>query len=71
MVCCSVGDTFEERMFVILPSVARSVGYDMKSVRFTNYAIPAIFDKLGDAKPKRITSLMEKLNRKRVCMYEQ
>ena len=61
---------FEERMFVISPSMARSVGYDMKSVRLTEDAIPTIFDKLGNAKPKRISSLMEKLNRKRVCMSD-
>jgi len=57
---------FEEHMFVNSPSMARSVGYDMKSVRLTEYVIPIILDKLGDAKPKRISSLMEKLNRKRV-----
>ena len=61
---------FEEHMFVISPSMARSVGYDMKSVRLTEDAIPTIFDKLGNAKPKRISSLMEKLNRKRVCMSD-
>jgi len=34
-------------MFVISPpSMARSVGYDMKSVSLTEDAIPAIFDKL-------------------------
>ena len=37
-------------MFVILPSIARSVGYDMKSVRLTEDSIPAIFDKLGNIK---------------------
>ncbi|KAK2163610.1 hypothetical protein LSH36_76g00075 [Paralvinella palmiformis] len=41
------------------------VGYDMKSVRLTEDAIPTIFDKLGNAKPKRISSLAKKLNRKR------
>jgi len=57
---------FEGRMLVILPSKARSVGYDMKNVRLTEDAIPTIFDKLDNAKPKRISSLMGKLNRKRV-----
>ena len=56
---------FEERVCVISPSVARSV--DIQSVRLTENDIPAIFDKLSDAKRKRISSLMEKLNRKRVC----
>ncbi|KAK2164618.1 hypothetical protein LSH36_61g08001 [Paralvinella palmiformis] len=54
--------------FVISPSMARSVGYDMKSIRLTEDDIPTIFDKLSGAKPKRLSSLMEKLNRKRVCM---
>ena len=63
------GRHFEERMFVISPSMARSVGYDMKSVRLREDAIPTIFDKLCNAKPKRISCLMEKLNRKRVCYY--
>ena len=44
----------EERMSVISPSRAQSVRYDMKSVRFTEDVIPTIFDKLGDAKHKRI-----------------
>ena len=39
-------------MFVISPSMARSVGDDMKSVRLREDAIPTIFDKLGDTKPK-------------------
>jgi len=56
------GGHFEELMFVISPSMARSVGYDLKCVRFTEDADPAIFDKLGDAKPKRSSSLMEKPN---------
>ena len=43
---------FEECMFVISPSIARSVGYDMKSVSLTEDAIPTIFDKLGNAKLK-------------------
>jgi len=48
-------------VFVILQSMARSDGYDMKSVRLTEDAILTIFDKLGNVKPKRISSLMEKL----------
>ena len=61
---------FEERMFVILLAIAWLVGYDMKSVRLTEDAIPTIFDKLSNAKPKRMDSLMEKLNRKRVYMND-
>jgi len=61
---------FEERMFVISPSLARSVGYDMKSVRLTEDDIRTIFYKLANAKPKRISSLMDELNRKRVCMSD-
>jgi len=57
-------------MFVISPSMARLVEYDMKSVRLIEYAIPTIFDKLGNAKYKTISSLLEKLNRKRVCMSD-
>jgi hypothetical protein len=49
-------------MFVISPSMARSVGYDMNNVRLTEDAIPTIFDKLDNAKPKRISSLIETLN---------
>ena len=48
----------------------RSVGYDMKSVRLTEDATPAIFEKLDNDKPKQISILMEKLNRKRV-IYER
>ena len=55
---------FEERIFIISRSMARSVGYEMKSV------IPTIFHKLGSAKSKRISSLMKKLNRKRVYMSD-
>ena len=62
------GRYFEERVFVMFPSVARSVGYDMKSVRIPEDAIPTIFDKQSDAKPTKISSLMEELNRKRVFM---
>jgi len=62
------GRHFGERMFVISLSMARSVGYDMKSVRLTEVAIPTIFDTLGNGKSKRISSLMGKQNRKRVCM---
>ena len=47
-----------------------SVGYDMKSVGLTEDAILTIFDELGDANPKRISSLMAKLNGKRVCMSD-
>ena len=57
-------------MFIISQSMARSVGYDMKNVRLTEDAIPTILVKQCDAKPKRISSLMEKLNRKRVCMSD-
>jgi len=57
-IASSAGDT------VISPSMARLVGYHTKS------AIPTIFDKLCDAKPKRISSLMEKLNRKRICVSD-
>ena len=39
-------------MFVISPSIARSVGYDIKGVRLTKDAIPIILDKLGDVNPK-------------------
>ena len=63
---------FEERMIVISPSimsVARSVRSDMKSIRLPD-VVPTIFDKLGDDKFKRISSLMEKLNRKRVCVSD-
>ena len=42
----------------------------MKSVRLTEDAIPNIFVKEHDAKPKRISSLMEKLDRKRICMSD-
>jgi len=48
----------KERKFVISPSLARSVGYNMKSVRLTEDVIRTIFDRLGIAKPKRISSLM-------------
>jgi len=58
------GRHFEEQMFIISLSMAQSDEYYMKSVRLTEYAIPTLFNKLGDAKPKRISSLMEKLNRK-------
>jgi len=64
------GRHFEERMFVISPSLAQPIGYDIKSVRLTEDGIPTIFCKLGDAKPKRIINLMEKLNRKCVCMSD-
>jgi len=57
-------------MFVISPPMVQSVGYDTKSVRLTEVASPTIFDKLGNGKPKRISGLMEILNRKRVCMTD-
>jgi len=57
-------------MFVISTSMTLSVGYDIKSVRLTEDPIPTILKKLGNAKPKRINSLMEKLNRKRVCISD-
>jgi len=60
----------EERMFVISPSMARSVRYEMESVRLTEDAIPTILDKLGNTNSKRISGLMEKLNRKWVCMSD-
>jgi len=50
--------------------LTRSRRYDMKNVRVTEDAILSIFDKMGDAKPKRISSLMEKLNRKRIYMSD-
>jgi len=40
----------------------------MKAVRITEDAIPTILVKQCDAKPKRISSLMEKLYRKLICM---
>ena len=56
---------FEERMFFIWPYLALLVVDDMKSVRFTEDAIPIIFDKLGNAKTKRSNQqFQEKLNRK-------
>jgi len=57
-------------MFDISPFMARSVGCDMRSASLTEDAVPTIFDKLGDAKPKRISSLMGKLKKKRVCMSD-
>ena len=42
----------------------------MKSVRLTEDAILTTFDKLGNAKPKQISNLMEKLNRKQLCMSD-
>ena len=44
-------------MFVISLCLARSVGYDINSVRLTDDVIPSIFVKQPDAKPKRISSL--------------
>ena len=76
IVCASGCETWTEcngsqlANLPLSPSMARSVGYDMKSVRFTEMAIPTIFNKLGNAKPKRISSLMEKLNRKRVWLSD-
>ena len=39
-------------MSVISTSITRSVGYDTKTVRLTEDAIPTMFDKLSDSKPK-------------------
>ena len=62
---------FDEWMFITSLSMTQSVGYDKKSVRLTWDAIPTIFDKLGhDANPKQISNLMEKLNRKQLCMSD-
>ena len=47
-------------MFVISPSMARSVGYDIKSVRFTEDAITTIFDKLCDGKTEQKTGMYER-----------
>ena len=52
------------------PSMARSVGYEIERVRLTEDAIPTILGKLGDANSKQISGLMEKLNRKWVCMTD-
>ena len=57
-------------MFVISPYMASLIEYDMNSFRLTEDVIPTVFDKLGDAIPKRISSFMEKLNIKRVCMSD-
>ena len=54
---------FDERMFVISPSMAPPVGCEIKSVRLTEDAIPTVSDKLGNVKPKRISRWVEKLNR--------
>ena len=43
--------------------MALSFGYDIKSIRLTEDTIRIIFDKLGEYKPKRISSLMDKLNK--------
>jgi len=61
---------YEEQIFVSSPTLAWSVGYGMKSVMLTEDAIPTIFSNQRDAKPKRIINLMEKLNRKRVCIRD-
>ena len=61
---------FQERMFVISPSLSRSIGYDTNSVRRTEDVIPTIFFKQCDVNCKRISGLMEKLNRKRVRMSD-
>ena len=37
---------FDEHMFVISPSMARSDGYDMKSARLIEDPSPTIFDKI-------------------------
>jgi len=70
--CHSVlcGEHFERRMFVISSSFPRSIGYNMNSVRLTEDAIRTIFIKQRDAKAKQMSSLMEKLNRKRVWISD-
>ena len=68
--CKRWGKHFQEGMFVILSSLVRSIGYDMNSVRFIEDAIPTIFVKQRDAKAKQISSFMEKLNRKRICIND-
>jgi len=55
---------------VISPSMARLISYDMNSGRLTEDVIPTIFVKQHNAKPKRISRLMRKLNRKGVCMSD-
>ena len=52
---------FEERTFVISPSLARPVGNDLNSVMPAKDYIPTIFVKQHDAKLKWISSLMEKI----------
>ena len=42
----------------------------MNNLKLTEDAILTLIDKLGHAKPKRISSLMEKLNRKRIFMRD-
>jgi len=44
----SARNTLRNVMFVISPSMARSVVYDMKSVRLTEDTIPTIFVKQCD-----------------------
>jgi len=38
-------ETFEEYLFVISPSLSKSIGYGRYGVRLTEDAIPTIFDK--------------------------
>ena len=55
------GKYFEERMFVISPSLARSIGYDMNTVRITENPILIIFVKKLNAKRKRISNMKDRL----------
>ena len=64
------GKHFEERTLVISPSLVRSIGYDMQCIGLTEDVIPTIFVEQNDPKPKRISTSMEKLNRKGVCMSD-
>ena len=41
-------------------------GYNMKNVRLTEDAITTVFYNASDAKLKRISTLIEKVNRKRI-----
>ena len=61
-------ETILETTFVISPSLVRSIGYDLKSVGLKGNVVPTISVKQHDPKPKQISNLMGKLNRKRVCM---
>ena len=62
---------FEDNMFVISPTLAESIGYGhVKSARLIEDAIPTIFAKPGPVKTKRASSLMQKLDRQRVCLSD-